>query len=488
MKNIFTPRSKILFTVIFAVSVVSSGCISGKKLPNLDRIFANVKTQKGKRPIIIIPGILGSELVNSKTGEKVWLDISPVKGDGLSLPISPDLEQNRDSLEPRNIIETAKLFKFFPEISVYQALIQAMENYGGYKRGDWESPGTDGAADKYFVFAYDWRRDNVENARILTRKILELKQKLNAPNLRFNVIAHSMGGLVARYAAMYGDTDLPENGTAAKPNWNGAEFFNKIFMFGTPNEGSMGALKVIIEGYSIGSFSISSLNSEAIITSPAIFQLLPHPSAAKFYDQNLERIQVDLYDPETWKKFRWSAYTNRPFLNKFKGQPNAIDKNGNPSEFSDVSLEELDAYFKNVLSRSKSFHEALSADTTVPPSIGFFAFGGDCDETLDGAVIVENQKLNVRETWFTSRSFTNSDGTKISKDAMKKLLFAPGDGSVTRTSLLASNISQINEGSPIFRKSLPVSATFFCESHDELPNNKIMQDNFLTALISEISQ
>jgi hypothetical protein len=363
-----------------------------------------------------------------------------------------------------------------------------MENYGGYTRGDWGNPGDEGAADKYYVFAYDWRRDNVENARILTRKILELKQKLNAPDLRFNVIAHSMGGLVARYAAMYGDTDLPENGTAATPNWNGAQFFNKIFMFGTPNEGSMGALKVIIEGYSVGSFSISSLNPEAIITSPAIFQLLPHPSAAKFYDENLERMSVNLYDPETWKKFHWSAYTNRSFLNKFKDQPNAIDKNGNLSEFSDVSLGQLDAYFKNVLDRSKSFHEALSADTTVPPSIGFFAFGGDCDETLDGAVIVDSQKLNIRETWFTSRRFTNSSGTKISKDAMKKLLFAPGDGSVTRTSLLASNIAQINEGSSLFRKSLPVSATFFCESHDELPNNKIMQDNFLTALISEISQ
>ncbi len=488
MKNNFTPSLKLVLTVIFTISIISTGCLSGKKLPDLERIFAKAKSQKGKRPVIIIPGILGSELVNPKTGQTVWLDISTVVPDGLSLPISPNLEQNRDSLEARKIIQTAKLFRFLPEVSVYQALIQAMENYGGYKPGDWEAPGIDGDKDRYYVFAYDWRRDNVENARLLTRKIEELKQKLSAPDLRFNVIAHSMGGLIARYAAMYGASDLPNDETDAIPNWEGAKLFNKIFMFGTPNEGSMEALKVIIEGYSVGRFSISSLNPEAIVTSPAIFQLLPHHSAANFYDENLRPIAVDLYDPETWKKYRWSAYTNPSFLNKFKDQPNATDKNGNPSEFADVTLEELDAYFENVLKRTKSFHKALSAPTSVPPSLAFFAFGGDCDETLDGALIVNNQKLNRRDTWFSSRNFKNSEGRKISKQELKKLLFAPGDGRVTRISLLASNITQINESSPIFRKSLPVSATFFCEAHDELPNNKIMQDNFLAALISEISQ
>ncbi len=488
MKIKFTAQMKFALTFLFLISISSTGCLSGKKLPDLERIFEKVKSQKGKRPVIIIPGILGSELVNPITDQKVWLDINPVKGDGLSLPISPNIAQNRDSLEARKIIQTAKVFRFFPEVSVYQALIQAMENFGGYQQGDWENPATNGDRDTYYVFAYDWRRDNVENSRLLTRKILELKQKLDAPDLRFNVIAHSMGGLVARYAAMYGDTDLPPDETAAIPNWKGSGFFNKIFMFGTPNEGSMDALKVIIEGYSVGRFSVSSLNPETIITSPAIFQLLPHPSAANFYDENLDRMDVDIYDPETWKKYRWSAYTSRTFLNKFKDQPEAVDKNGNSSEFANVSLEELDQYFENVLKRTKSFHESISVQTSVPPSLAFFAFGGDCDETQDGAVIINNQKLNRRETLFTSRSFKTSDGSKISKSAMKKVLFAPGDGRVTRTSLLASNISQINEGSPIFRKSLPVSATFFCESHDELPNNKIMQDNFLTALISEIAQ
>ncbi len=42
------------------------------------------------------------------------------------------------------------------------------------------------------------------------RRIERLKTKLQRPDLKFNVVAHSMGGLIARYAAMYGDADLPD--------------------------------------------------------------------------------------------------------------------------------------------------------------------------------------------------------------------------------------------------------------------------------------
>ena len=88
-------------------------------------------------------------------------------------------------------------------------------------------------------------------------------------------------------------------------------------MFGVPNEGAMTTLQIFNEGYTVSGFDIESLSSEAVITSPAVFQLLPHQATARFYDENLEPLDVDLYDPETWKKYRWSAYTNKNFLNKF---------------------------------------------------------------------------------------------------------------------------------------------------------------------------
>src|SRR4051812_5389073 len=232
-------KQKLYLSLIAALSILLSGCLGGgKKVPNLDAIFAQSKLRKGKRPVIIIPGILGSELVNSETKERVWINLSDSKTDGLSLPVSPKLAENRDKIIATRIIERAKVSAFLPEVSIYEALIQSMERYGGYTKGDWENPDAlNGGLDKYYVFSYDWRLDNVENARTLIRKIEELKQKIGNAELRFNVIAHSMGGLVARYAAMYGDQDLPPDDEKAVPNWNGAKHFNKIFMFGVPNEG-----------------------------------------------------------------------------------------------------------------------------------------------------------------------------------------------------------------------------------------------------------
>ena len=174
----------------------------------------------GKAPLIIIPGLTGSELVNSKTDEVVWFKTQRSKDDDVRLPISPILSRNRDNLVAKDIIREVKILKFLPEIEIYERLVDALETRGGFKEGSWTSPKKDGDRDTFYVFPYDWRRDNVENARLLLSRIENLKRKLGKRNLRFNVIAHSMGGLIARYAAMYGKSDIPAG--ALKPNWSGA--------------------------------------------------------------------------------------------------------------------------------------------------------------------------------------------------------------------------------------------------------------------------
>jgi pimeloyl-ACP methyl ester carboxylesterase len=120
-------------------------------------------------------------------------------------------------------------------VYVYRDLLEALRNYAGYRQGDWNNPGTDGGQDTFYVFAYDWRKDNVANAMELIRRIERLKESLRQPNLKFNVIAHSMGGLIARYAAMYGDQDLPSDGSLPQLNWSGARHISKIVMIGVPN-------------------------------------------------------------------------------------------------------------------------------------------------------------------------------------------------------------------------------------------------------------
>jgi hypothetical protein len=465
----------LLFLIVF-LSGFQAGCLLfPKKTPPLDLIFANADAKPGKRPIIIIPGILGTELINKQTEEKVWFSRSVAETDSLALPISPKLETNTDSLIPTRIMEKAKVFKFFPEVEIYDALIKAIKIYGGYKEGDWDNPPENGFQDTYYVFAYDWRKDNIENARLLIRKIENLKRRLNRNDLKFNVLAHSMGGLIVRYAAMYGDKDLPQRVEDINPDWSGAKHFNKIFMFGTPNKGSMGAFIGFFEGYYVktltGKIEFPNLSPEVLFSFPSLFQLLPSPDIAKFYDENLQPLEIDLYDPATWKKYGWGVLSNPKALKRLTGN----------NEDSESQMKEISKYLEIVLHRAFMFHKALDAETSLPSGLLFFVFGSDCSNTLDGVIIRKNKKTNKWFVFYKIKGYKTSDGKKIESKQVKKVLFSPGDGRVTRQSLLARNLFT---NFPV-KRFAPNFINFFCEEHGDLVNNKIVQNNFLTALLFE---
>jgi pimeloyl-ACP methyl ester carboxylesterase len=472
------------------LSPLLSGCISARRTPNLARIFADARERAGKRPIIIIPGILGSELVNTQTGEVAWPSLFRSSDDGLALPVSPDLANNRDKLEPRKIIDIARLSqaRLGPEMYIYRDLLEAINKYGGYREGDWSNPGPDGDHDTFYVYPYDWRRDNVETARDFVRRVLDLKRKLNRPDLRFNVVAHSMGGLVARYAARYGDADLPPDGTPPVPNWNGAAHINKIIMFGTPNEGSFDAFATIVEGYSVTEGLrrriplLNKLSREDIFTSPAIFQLLPHAGVARFLDENLQPLTLDLFDPATWQRYGWSPVADADYRRRYvKGQTR-----GDDAPFHGGSLENLDAYFAVALHRAKRFQEALDAPLEGETPVALFAFGGDCEETLDAPIILRDEKNNRWITLTRPREFRTSTGRKVSREEATRAMYAPGDGRVTRRSLIAESLASKRPNNSLFDTSLPiVYAVFGCDLHGNIQNNKLLLDNALTSLVSE---
>lgn len=457
------------------------------RTPNLERIFAEARSRTGKRPLIIIPGILGSQLINYETGEVVWPSAFRSSDDGLSLPISPDLSRNHDNLVARKIVNTLRLSRLVPEVYIYHDLLEALKRYGGYKEGDWNNPGSDGDHDTFYVLPYDWRRDNVETARDFIRRIESLKLRLKRPDLRFNVLAHSMGGLIARYAARYGDADLPPTGTPIVPTWAGAVHINKIIMFGTPNEGSADAFSTLLDGYSVTEGLrrrvrlLNKLSREDALSAPSLFQLLPHSAATHFLDENLQPIKVDLYDPAVWRKYNWAAVNDPDFRRRYvSGQVF-----GDYAPFRGGSLEELDAYFAAVLLRAKRFHEALDVMAGSEAPVPLFAFGGDCEETLKAPVILRDEK---RDRWITltsPRSFRTTTGRLVTAKEATQAMYAPGDGRVTRRSLLAEDLAG-QRRSDLFDTALPIIyAVFACDRHGDLQNNKTLQDNALTALVSE---
>ncbi|MCI0391326.1 MAG: hypothetical protein MOB07_21505 [Acidobacteria bacterium] len=464
----------------------TNACLLKASKPNLPAIFPSplVAKQKGKPPIIIIPGITGSELINQRTGEKLWPELFPKDREALALPItSTTISENRDDVVASRVIESAQLLKFIPEIGVYGALFKALENQGGYRRGDIDAPSLDGDHDAYYLFAYDWRRDNVESARKLAAKIEEIKRRTNKPDLRFDIIAHSMGGLIARYFAMYGERDVLGD-ERPQPDWRGAKSIGCLALIGTPNAGSMDALRSLIYGYSITEADkprinlFRSLGRATIFTTSSVYQLLPRKETARFYDSKLDPIKLDLYNAQTWKRYQWSAAFD-PEIKK-REMKASIKKLGEVEGRSEAEKRMTDRanYLQAALKRAADFQAALDADAAPPETLRLHLVGGDCEATLAGALIVDAN--GEPRTLFSPGKIPR----QLRNEAFKKM-FIPGDGRVTRQSLLggAFNLDSPESGITRVMKQPPVYTLFGCETHGDLPINPTMIDNLLTLLL-----
>lgn len=448
-------RSNIRVVLFYLLIIAASATVFGQD--------PEIKSS-GKTPVIIIPGLTGSDLVNSKTGEEVWFKAGRSSDDDLKLPISPDLSRNRDSLVTKDIIRSVKFFKFLPETEIYERLIDALQKRG-YREATWDKAKRGDHQDTFYVFPYDWRRDNVESARLLIRRIEQLKQKLGKPNLKFNVVAHSMGGLIARYAAMYGNADIPAG--TPKPTWAGARHFDKVFLVGTPNEGSVAALDALLNGFSYigGGLNlpfIRDLNRFDTFTIPSIYQLLPHDGSFLIYDENLKPLVVDIYDPEVWEKYDWAVWRDDDFSKTF-----------DPDQQRNAQI-----YFRAALSRAERFQEALGANSSEKVPVSFYLVGANCKDTLNAVLVRRNGKKNRWETQFKAASFTRDNGEKVTDEQLKTLLYTMGDSVVTKRSLSGESLVATGK-----KSVLPVVTELYqCESHNKLVTNPEIQDKLFALL------
>ena len=490
-----TSRKPVVLSLLLLVSIISSGCLGGAKpSPDLQRAFAQARNQKGKRPIIFVPGLLGSQLVNERTRQVVWPAFFRSSDDELDLPIGPDFLTRKDSLIATEAIDKARVFKLWPKVSVFHEMFKALSDYGGYQEGNWNEPPVNGDRDTYYAFSYDWRRDQVESAQLLIHRIQELKRKLNRPDLRFNIITVSGGATVARYAAMYGDADLPEGDDQIEPTWAGAAHINKIFMFGPPNEGTADMLSVLVKGYSFSHGLhrrvkiTKKLTREDALTSPAIFELLPHAGTATFYDQDLKPLDIDIYDPAVWKKYGWSLANEPDYRKRFVRKWQAARPAGSAATELDelLALADLDGYMAAVLKRARRYHEALNAVGSKKSPVGYYVFAGDCEETLQAFVIIRDEKNNRYETLTRPETVRGTDGRRYSEAQVRDLMFGPGDGRVTKRSLLAATFAAQHPADSPYRTTLPIEHSFLiCLVHGYIQDSANVHDDVLSFLVND---
>ncbi len=221
-----------------------------------------------KTPVLFVPGLLNTK-ISDQSQNFLWIDMdrtaNPLRIDSYTdsfmdpLSFSYNLLPSDNSLLIKNVIAKETYAKINYDYS--QGLVDEFEG-AGYNA-------VEGSADQtFYSFPYDWRYgvsgkypDNKTNSDLLGEKIEALARI--SPTGKVDVVAHSLGGLIAKKYAM--DHVLPKIG--------------KLVFVGVPNLGSPLAAKALLIGHD---FKIFGLNSEEIKkisqNMPAAYDLLPGQS------------------------------------------------------------------------------------------------------------------------------------------------------------------------------------------------------------------
>ena len=114
-----------------------------------------------------------------------------------------------------------------------------------------------------------------------------------------------------------------------------------------------------------------------------------------------------------------------------------------------------------------------------------YIYGGNCADTIDGAIILKGTKEGEWDTVITAKDVKTAAGRAFKKDEIRTAIFALGDGRVTWASLVASTKPlEANAKVELFDDSYPLASSFFtCTTHSKLLLEKPIHDSYLSALV-----
>jgi hypothetical protein len=374
-------------------AVVFSG---GARRRRLDpRILRWLPREGHPAPVVFVPGLLGSQLLRPD-GTEAWLNLGNTLGQHhLGLPRRLPLGESRDDLRPGLMVGTDNVLPRAFGFSEYADALSLLDS-AGFEPGVGHGP-------RYAVFTYDWRRDIVESARCLGRRLESLAETMGDPDARFHLVGHSLGGLVVRYLLRYGGE---EPGEGSRVTWAGARHMASVLLVATPSAGAVPALAALLKGERVG-MSFTTLAPSVVSRMPSMYELLPPPGTRPLVDAAGDQLDHDLHDPATWERYGWGPF----------------------GPATDDRLAAERAFVKACLARARAFHAALARRPEGPCPVPVYAVGGDCLPTLARAVAGEGPPGQPPR--FEARSRHEQDR-----------LYEPGDGRVTRASLLASHLPE----------------------------------------------
>ncbi|HEY2321394.1 MAG TPA: hypothetical protein VGJ82_00900 [Thermoanaerobaculia bacterium] len=202
------------------------------------------------RPVVIIPGYYGSELVDTAANNFEWW----ITDDSLLHPIAVLNAIRLDTGDPNRIVASGALDHFslapFLHIGIYGRLRQYLRDKVGYQPSEIHQVGV------------DWRQSLTQLAADLDRQIRQIGQSVD-------VITHSHGGLVARaYLEQFG-----------------AGSVNSLITIAVPHKGMFKTWQALHDGFRFLTFPPDHLRRTAR-TFPSAYELLPYDPADELFHWN----------------------------------------------------------------------------------------------------------------------------------------------------------------------------------------------------------
>ncbi|MGB3562470.1 MAG: hypothetical protein WBC09_05360 [Thermoanaerobaculia bacterium] len=359
-------------------------------------------------PVILVPGATGVELRDPATGKFVWGKgsnlIRPHDGCyAVALPIEPGAA-GTPGLETGDVMEEIRLAGLFRK-PVYGPVVDLLVA-NGYQQGDLADPRPD---DTFFLFAYDWRQDNVVSAALLLERLETLRRVRGTPRLPVVLICQSNGAHICRYLAKYGGVSLAEaeTGRAERP---ASIVVEKMILVGSSNGGSLRILREFDRGRSYVSLVGRKWQPETLFTFRSLFQDLPAYRSDLFLDEQGEAMEVDLYDGAAWQTFGWSVFA-KSTARRLKDRSRA-DLFGNNNDRI--------GYLQQTLDAARRFQKVLAADSPGFGKPDYYLIQNRDIDTPERAVLVE--KKGEWKTLFTGDRWLEK------RPHLKELATTEGDG------------------------------------------------------------
>lgn len=240
---------------------------------------ARTSTHTGRKPIVFIPGFLGSQLWDGET--LLWPNLRLLlsQSDRLKLPDTRPITA-RGLVE--NVVVVPGLFK----LEQYSQLTEFLNESLGYQVGKDLLP-----------FCYDWRKDLRIAAHKLKEEVTAFRASLPDPTSKVILIAHSMGCLVTRYFL-----DV----------LGGDQMAERVILMGGPQLGTPKIVISLLTGKVLPRGLLGGQIRNAISTFQGAYQLLPtYPTVFDRAGQPVDMFADSRWADQPFREFVRDAHAFR---------------------------------------------------------------------------------------------------------------------------------------------------------------------------------